>query len=149
MKMHIRFAVLAIAFLALVSCQSQQGSSINAKAAGADTVIVTQDQDGGRVALNPGQTLLVRLPISNDRGMRWEMEAIPNQAVIMPDGQRVVRSNDQVKFDSLIAYEELRFQAQAAGETKLQLNYDHPGLGEGSVQRRFNIDVVVSAAGSR
>jgi len=149
MKMHIRFAVLLIAFLALVSCQSQQGSSINAKAAGADTVVVTQDQDGGRVALNPGQTLLVRLPVSNDRGMRWEMEAMPNQAVIMPDGQRVVRSNDQVKFDSLIAYEELRFQAQAAGETKLQLNYDHPGLGEGSVQRRFNLDVVVSAAGSR
>ena len=77
------------------------------------------------------------------------MEAMPNQAVIMLDGQRVVHSNDQVKYDSLIAYEELRFEAQAPGETELQLNYDRPGFGEGSVERRFNIDVVVSAAGSR
>ena len=149
MKIHIRFAVLTLAALALVSCQSQQGSSINAKAAGADTVVVTQEQDGGQVVLKPGQTLLVRLPVSNDRGMRWEMEAMPNQAVIMLDGQRVVHSNDQVKYDSLIAYEELRFQAQAPGKTELQLNYDRPGFGEGSVERRFNIDVVVSAAGSR
>ena len=149
MNMHFRFITLAIAVLALVSCQSQQGSSINAKPAGPDTVIVTQDQDGGRVVLSPGQTLLVRLPVSNDRGMRWEMEAMPNQAVIMPDGQRVVRSNDQVKYDSLIAYEELRFQAQAAGQTELQLNYDRPGSGEGSVERRFNIDIVVFPAGSR
>ena len=149
MKMHLPIVTVALAVLALVSCQSQQGNSINAKAAGADTVIVTQDQDGGRVALNPGQTLLVRLPISNDRGMRWEMEAMPDQAVLMPDGQRIVQSNDQVKYDSMISYEELRFQAQAAGKTQLQLNYDRPGYGEASVQRRFNIDVVVSEAGSR
>ena len=149
MKIHIRFAVLTLAALALVSCQSQQGSSINAKAAGADTVVVTQEQDGGQVVLKPGQTLLVRLPAANDRGMTWQMEVKPNQSVIMSDGERIVQSGDQVKYDSLISYVELRFQAQAPGKTELQLNYDRPGFGEGSVERRFNIDVVVSAAGSR
>jgi len=149
MKYHLRSVAIALGVLILASCQSQQGNAINAKAAGANTVIVTQAQDGGRVVLGPGQTLLVRLPISTDRGMRWEMESMPDQAVIMPDGQRIVQSNDQVKYDSMISYEELRFQAQAAGKTQLQLNYDRPGYGEASVQRRFNIDVVVSEAGSR
>ena len=147
MKVHLQLVAITLGILALASCQ--QGSSINAKAAGADTVIVTQAQDGARVVLGPGQTLLVRLPVSTDRGMRWEMEAMPDQAVLMPDGQRIVQSNDQVKYDSMIAYEELRFQAQASGRTQLQLNYDRPGYGESSVQRRFNIDVVVSEAGSR
>ena len=149
MKKRIYPIAVVLAVLVLASCQSQSAGSIAAQPAGSNTVVVTQEQDGSQVVLTPGQTLLVRLPVSNDRGMTWQMETMPNQAVIMPDGEQTVRSNEQIKYGSLISYVELRFQAQAAGETTLQLNYDRSGQGEGSVERRFNLDVVVSASRGR
>lgn len=106
-------------------------------------MIVTQDANGGQVVLKPGQTLLVRLPKSTPRGMVWEMDRMPDQNVIMPDGQRKVRSEEQIKYESLLSYQELRFQAQTPGMTELDLAYDRPGAGEEEVQRRFKIDVIV------
>ena len=143
MSRHVFGIMLISALLLLGACESAPKGPATPAPAGRDTVVINQDRNGGQVVLRPGQTLLVRLTKSTPRGMVWEMGSMPDQSVIMPDGQRRVRTEEQEKYDSLLAYQELRFQAVAPGMTKLNLAYDRPGGGEDEVQMRFEIDVIV------
>ena len=125
------------------ACQPAAKTAAPAPSPGRDTVTITQDRNGGQVQLQQGQTLLVRLAESTPRGLTWEMESMPDQNILMPDGQRRVRSGEQIKYDSLLSLQELRFQAVGPGMTKLDLAYDRPGGGEDEVQTRFTVDVIV------
>ncbi|MDG2292088.1 MAG: protease inhibitor I42 family protein [Phycisphaerales bacterium] len=129
----------------LAGCQSpSSGSGPRAEPApGPNTVVVEQGQNGETVTLKPGQTLLVRLPEEPARGMAWEMEQMPAASILTPDGTRVVHSGQQLKDSSLLAYQELRFQAQTAGTTTLSLAYDNPQQGSDSITRRFTLKVSV------
>ena len=62
------------------------------------------------MTLHPGQTLLIRLPENPTQGMTWQMQQRPDESVLMADGQRTVRSGRQINEDSLLAFQELRFQ---------------------------------------
>jgi predicted secreted protein len=135
--------LITASLLTLGACQSPPKGPQPAPLAGRDTVTINQDSNGGQVALKQGQTLVVQLPKSTPRGMVWEMDSMPDQGVIMPDGQRRVRTGEQIRYDSLLSYQELRFQAIAPGMTTLNLAYDRPGGGEGEVQSRFTVDVIV------
>lgn len=135
---------LTIGLLAFAgACQSGPKGPQPASQAGRDTVTVTMQQNGTRIRLQQGQTLLVQLPESQARGLTWEMEAMPDQSVLMPNGQRHLRSQEQADYGSLLTDQELRFQAVGPGTTTVSLAYDHPGGGEASVQSRFSVSVVV------
>ena len=140
-----RLCGVVLAGVLLSGCQSpSSGSGLRAEGAlGPNTVVVEQGQNGETVTLKPGQTLLVRLPEEPARGMAWEMEQMPDASVLMPDGTRVVRSGQQLQDNSLLAYQELRFQAQTAGVTTLALAYDNPQQGSDSITRRFTLKVSV------
>jgi inhibitor of cysteine peptidase len=140
-----RLCGVVLAGVLLSGCQSpSSGSGPRAEGApGPNTVVVEQGQNGETVTLKPGQTLLVRLPEEPARGMAWEMEQMPDASVLMPDGTRVVRSGQQLQDNSLLAYQELRFQAQTAGDTTLALAYDNPQQGSDSITRRFTLKVSV------
>ena len=140
-----RLCGVVLAGVLLSGCQSpSSGSGPRAEGAlGPNTVVVEQGQNGETVTLKPGQTLLVRLPEEPARGMAWEMEQMPDASVLMPDGTRVVRSGQQLQDNSLLAYQELRFQAQTAGVTTLALAYDNPQQGSDSITRRFTLKVSV------
>lgn len=150
--MRIRWFMMSCLACVLlqVSCQPkptviQARGPVRAPEAGLNTVVVTQERNGGQVVLKTGQTLLVRLTKSSTPGMTWQMDRMPDQSVLMPDGKRQVRSGKQLKYDSLLSYLELRFEAQAPGETELDLAYDVPGGGEESVERRFTLEVIVES----
>ncbi len=140
-----RLCGAVVAGMLLAGCQSPgSGSGPRAEAAlGPNTVVVEQGQNGGAVTLKSGQALLVRLPEEPARGMSWQMEQRPDASVLMSDGTRVVHSGQQLKDKSLLAYQELRFQAQTAGVTMLSLAYDNPQLGSDSITRRFTLKVTV------
>ena len=140
-----RLCGVVLAGVLLSGCQSpSSGPGPRAEGApGPNTVVVEQGQNGETVTLKPGQTLLVRLPEEPARGMAWEMEQMPDASVLMPDGTRVVRSGQQLQDSSLLAYQELRFQAQTAGDTTLALAYDNPQQGSDSITRRFTLKVSV------
>ena len=144
MHRHIPSMFIAIGLLVFAgACQSGSKGPQPVPAAGRDTVTVTMNQSGGQVRLSRGQTLLVQLPESNPRGLTWEMDSMPDQSVLMPDGQRHIRSEEQAQYGSLLTSQELRFQAVGSGSTSLALAYDRPGGGEATVESRFTINVVV------
>lgn len=144
MHRSISTVFLAIGLLAFVgACQSGSQGSQTTSQVGRDTVTVTMSQNGGRIRLQQGQTLLVQLPESAARGLTWEMEAMPDQSVLMPNGQRHLRSQEQAEYGSLLSDQELRFQAVGPGTTTVSLAYDRPGGGEATVQSRFSVSVVV------
>jgi len=143
-----RLCGVVVAGMLLVGCQNpSSGSGPRAEPApGLNTVVVEQGQNGETVTLKLGQTLLIRLPEEPARGMAWQMEQMPEASVLTPDGTRLVHSRQQLKDSSLLAYQELRFQAQTAGTTTLSLAYDNPQQGSDSITRRFTLQVNVEGA---
>lgn len=144
MHRHIASMFIATALLVFAgACQSGSKAPQPVPAAGRDTVTVTMNQNGGRVRLTQGQTLLVQLPESASRGLTWEMDSMPDQSVLMPDGQRHIRSEEQSEYGSLLTTQEIRFQTVGPGSTTVALAYDRPGGGEATVESRYTLDVVV------
>lgn len=145
--MRIRTCLSALLVLVLAGCGSAPSRPALAveAAPGPDTVIVEQNRNGGTVTMQTGQTLLIRLPEEPARGMTWQMKQRPDESVLMPDGQRVVRSGRQLRDNSLLAYQELRFQTQESGETQVMLAYDQPLVGDSSTTRQFTLTVVVES----
>ena len=148
--MRTRIALSALLVLILAGCASAPSRPAlqPEPAPGPNTVTVEQNRNGDTVTLKPGQTLLIRLPEEPARGMTWQMQQRPDESVIMPDGQRTVRSGRQIKEDSLLSYQELRFQAQEVGETQVLLAYDQPQVGDSSITRQFTLTVVVKSGGN-
>lgn len=145
--MWIRICLSALLLLLLSGCGgSPTGPALQVESPpGPDTVVVDQNRNGDTVTLRSEQTLLIRLPEEPARGMTWEMQQRPDESVLMPDGQRTVRSGRQIREGSLLSYQELRFQAQEAGQTQVQLAYDQPKLGDASITRQFTLTVIVEA----
>ena len=145
--MRTRISLSALLVLLLSGCGSAPSRpSLQVESSpGSDVVVVEQNQNGGSVTLHPGQTLLIRLPENPTQGMTWQMQQRPDESVLMADGQRTVRSGRQINEGSLLAYQELRFQAQETGETQVMLAYDQPAVGDSSITRQFSLTVVVEA----
>lgn len=125
--------------LALAACQTTPpGIAPNA-------VIVTASEAGTRVHLAPGQEVLVRLLANPATGYEWQLLALPDQAVLLPDGNRWVQSPAQVQQQDEVKTQELRFVAQGPGETRVELEYLVPGRPGGPGDAQFGFAVVVKA----
>ncbi len=131
-------AGLAVA-IALAACQSTPpGIAPNA-------VIVTASDAGTRVHLAPGQEVLVRLLANPSTDYQWQLLALPDQAVLLPDGNRWVQSPEEVERQDEVKTQELRFVAQGPGTTRVELEYLVPGRPGGAGDAQFGFEVVVKA----
>jgi inhibitor of cysteine peptidase len=122
---------------ALTGCQtSPTGIAPNA-------VIIQASDAGTRVHLSPGQELLVRLLANPDTGYEWQLLALPDQAVLLPDGNRWVQSSAEMQREDEVKTQELRFVAQGPGQTRVQLEYLVPGRPGGAGDAQFGFEVLV------
>jgi inhibitor of cysteine peptidase len=136
---NVFLAMAAAWTAALVACQAPPpGIAPNA-------VIVTASDVGTRVHLAPGQEVLVRLLANPATGYEWQLLAMPNQAVLLPDGNRWVQSPAETQRQDEVKTQELRFVAQGPGETRVELEYLVPGRPGGAGDAQFGFDVVVKA----
>ena len=124
---------------ALFGCQSTpQGIA-------PDAVVVTASDAGTRVHVAPGQEILVRLLANPATGYEWQLLALPNQAVLLPDGNRWVQSPAEVERQDEVKTQELRFVAQGPGETRVELEYLVPSQPGGAGDAQFSFEVLVKA----
>lgn len=123
-----------------MSCQS--GPS---PAAPPGSVLVTAADNGGVVKLVTGQLLLVEMLANPSTGEVWEMASPPNELVIVPDGTRLVQTPAQASFQQEVRTQQLRFVAQAPGQTSLTLRYVRPQAPSPTAPT-FRIEVVVEAS---
>ena len=131
-------AVLA-ASISLVACQtSPPGIAPNA-------VVLTASDAGTRVHVTPGQEILVRLLANPVTGYEWQLLALPDQAVLLPDGNRWVQSAAEQQRQDEVKTQELRFVAQGPGETRIQLEYLVPGRPGGAGDAQLGFEVLVKA----
>ncbi len=136
---NVLLAMAAALALAVAGCQSTPaGVAPNA-------VIVTASDAGTRVHLAPGQEVLVRLLANPATGYEWQLLALPNQAVLLPDGNRWVQSPEQTQRQDEVKTQELRFVAQGPGETRVELEYLVPDRPGGAGDAQFAFEVVVKA----
>lgn len=110
-----------------------------------DAVTVTASDAGTRVHVAPGQEILVRLLANPATGYQWQLLALPDQAVLLPDGNRWVQSPAEVQRQDEVRTQELRFVAQGPGETRVELEYLVPGRPGGAGDAQFSFEVLVEA----
>lgn len=130
-------ALLFAACLIPLACQSTPA------AVAPNAVVVTAADAGERIHLTPGQELLVRLLSNPATGFEWQLLALPDQAVLLPDGNRWIQSPAQQERQDEVKTQELRFVAQGPGETRLVLEYLVPGRPGGAGDATFSVEVVV------
>ncbi len=136
---NVFLAMAAALAASLAACQTTPpGIAPNA-------VIVTASDAGTRVHLAPGQEVLVRLLANPATGYEWQLLALPNQAVLLPDGNRWVQSPAQTQRQDEVKTQELRFVAQGPGETRVELEYLVPDRPGGAGDAQFAFEVVVKA----
>jgi inhibitor of cysteine peptidase len=132
---------MALAAAALMgSCQASPSP-----AAPAGSMLATAADNGGVVKLASGQLLLVELLANPSTGEVWEMAFPPNELVIVPDGTRLVQTAAQASFEQEVRTQQLRFVAQAPGQTSLLLRYVRPQSPAADAPT-FRLEVVVEAA---
>jgi predicted secreted protein len=125
--------------LCLAACQTTpSGVAPNA-------VIVTASDADTRVHVAPGQEVLVRLLANPATGYEWQLLAMPDQSVLLPDGNRWVQSSAEIQRQDEVKNQELRFVAQGPGETRVQLEYLVPGRPGGAGDAQFGFTVVVKS----
>jgi predicted secreted protein len=110
----------------------------------ADAVTVTAASRGQTITLQTGQMLLVELLADPTSDQVWELVAPPNQLILMPDGTRLVRTAAQAALDQQVRTQQLRFVAQAPGQTALRLLYVNPQQPPPADAPEFHIVVIVS-----
>lgn len=110
-----------------------------------DAVVVTASDAGTRVHIAPGQEVLVRLLANPATGYEWQLLALPDQAVLLPDGNRWIQSPAAVERQDEVKTQELRFIAQGPGETRVELEYLVPGRPGGAGDAQFSFEVLVKA----
>lgn len=110
-----------------------------------DAVVVTASDAGTRVHVSPGQEVLVRLLANPATGYEWQLLALPDQAVLLPDGNRWVQSPAEVERQDEVKTQELRFIAQGPGNTRVELEYLVPGRPGGAGDAQFSFEVLVKA----
>jgi inhibitor of cysteine peptidase len=111
-------------------------------------VTVTDDDNNGNVALNPGDTLVVRLASNGSTGYSWQVGANNNDLL-----QPLDESKDAAKSGALGApgMQEFKFRVgnsgNAAGSSnaRLALLYQKPSAGGGvPAERKFELTVTIN-----
>lgn len=89
-------------------------------------IVVTAGDAGETVRLAPGERMTVELFGNPSSGRVWELRALPDAAVLVPDGTRWVAANGASGSDELARTQQLRFVAQGPGRVLLVFEYVQP-----------------------
>lgn len=133
-----RSSILLLTVLATtISCQSPP-------AVPEGSVTIGPGDSGSTVRLTTGQDLLVELLANPAMGYRWELRALPDQAVILPDGDRLIARPGAAPSEE-VRTQQLRFVAQAPGRALVVLEYVQPGQPVPSEPASFTFVAEVTA----
>ena len=109
----------------------------------ADAVVAGASENGSTVRLRSGQMLVVELQSNPSTGYVWQLVREPNAQYLLVDGTKTRQSEAERANESQIETQYIRFVAQEAGETTLDLNYVIPAAGPGPETRRYTLDLVI------
>ena len=134
-------AVLATALLVVAAMTG--GCSSTPAGIPADAVVAGLDENGSTVRLRSGQMLVIELQSNPSTGYVWQLVREPNAQYLLVDGTKTRQSETERANESQIETQYIRFVAQEAGETTLELNYVVPATGPGPETRRYTLDLVI------
>jgi inhibitor of cysteine peptidase len=109
----------------------------------ADAVVAGPGENGSTVRLQRGQMLVIQLQSNPSTGYVWQLVREPNAQYLLVDGTKTRQSDAERANESQIETQFIRFVAQEAGETTLELNYVIPANGPGPETRRYTLDLVI------
>lgn len=135
-----RLLAIPLLLASLMACRSSPSP-----AAPPGSVVATASDDGGMVRLASGQLLLVELLANPATGQLWELAVPPDQLVLVPDGTRLIQTPGQASYQEEVRTQQLRFVAQAPGETALLLTFVRPQAPSANAPT-YRLRVVVDAA---
>ena len=131
----VRGALLIGALVFLTSCQIAAGSASSASS----TVTVTDQDDGGQVALKVGQVLIVSLQANPTTGYSWEVT----------QGAEALRQIGETEFSTPTdrvgagGIQTIRFEAVKASDVAFQMVYRRPwGKGVEPIQT-FAVELTI------
>lgn len=133
--------ILASALLIIASLVG--GCSATPSGIPADAVVAGASENGSTVRLRSGQMLVVELQSNPATGYVWQLVREPNAQYLLVDGTKTRQSDAERANESQIETQYIRFVAQEAGETTLELNYVIPAAGPGPETRRYTLDLVI------
>lgn len=108
-----------------------------------DAVVVTVTENGQQVGLRSGQMLVVELERNPTTGYAWQLLQEVDQGILMPDGTKDWKTEQERAAQSNLEMQMLRFVAQGQGQTTLQLNYVQPEVGPTTNTTNFTVYVTV------
>ena len=109
----------------------------------ADAVVAGANENGSTMRLRSGQMLVIELQSNPSTGYVWQLVREPNAQYLLVDGTKTRQSDAERANESQIETQFIRFVAQEAGETTLELNYVIPASGPGPETRRYTLDLVI------
>ena len=109
----------------------------------ADAVVAGAGENGNTLRLRSGQMLVIELQSNPSTGYRWQLIREPSARYLLVDGTKTRQSDTERANESQIETQYIRFVAQEAGETTLELNYVIPADGPGPDTRRYTLDLVI------
>jgi predicted secreted protein len=87
--------------------------------------------------------LVIELQSNPSTGYVWQLVREPNAQYLLVDGTKTRQSDAERANESQIETQYIRFVAQEAGETELELNYVIPAAGPGPDTRRYTLELVI------
>jgi inhibitor of cysteine peptidase len=110
----------------------------------AGEVVLGGEDNGGQVALSVGQSLVVTLASNPTTGYSWQV-AEGTGTVLAQVGEAIYRETPQegTPLVGVGGTETFRFEARAAGQTSLLLEYRRPWEETVEPVETFSVDVVV------
>ena len=109
----------------------------------ADAVVAGANENGSTMRLRSGQMLVIELQSNPSTGYVWQLVREPNAQYLLVDGTKTRQSDTERANESQIETQFIRFVAQEAGETTLEMNYVIPANGPGPETRRYTLDLVI------
>ena len=109
----------------------------------ADAVVAGANENGSTMRLRSGQMLVIELQSNPSTGYVWQLVREPNAQYLLVDGTKTRQSDAERANESQIETQFIRFVAQEAGETTLEMNYVIPANGPGPETRRYTLDLVI------
>jgi inhibitor of cysteine peptidase len=137
MPSSLALATALLLFILIGGCRSTP-SGIPA-----DAVVAGAAENGSTIRLRSGQMLVIELQSNPSTGYVWQLVREPNAQYLLVDGTKTRQSNAERANESQIETQYIRFVAQEAGETELELNYVIPAAGPGPDTRRYTLELVI------